>query len=73
MASKKQTQYILDLLNGKSELFASTGVVTMPMVHARLATRREMNTPLATWVRSLDKSDASWVIGKLTENRSNAS
>lgn len=66
MATTKQIGYILNLLTAKSELFASTGVVTYPMVQAGLASRKEMNTPLNAWAAKLNKSDASWVIGKLT-------
>ncbi len=65
MASTKQINYIMSLLSAKSELFASTGVVTLPMVQAGLAKRGEMNSSLSNWAGKLDKSDASWVIGKL--------
>ena len=65
MATTKQINYIMALLSAKSDLFACTGVVTLPMVSAGLAKRKEMNTPLTTWAAGLDKSDASWVIGKL--------
>ncbi len=65
MATTKQINYIMSLLSARPELFASTGVVTLPMVTFGLATRKEMNTPLNAWAAKLDKSDASWVIGKL--------
>jgi hypothetical protein len=65
MATTKQINYIMSLLMAKSELFASTGVVTFQMVGAGLATRKEMGNALTTWAGKLDKSDASWVIGKL--------
>jgi hypothetical protein len=65
MATEKQLNYIMSLLRAKSELFASTGVVTFPMFERGLASRKEVGLPLSVWAGKLDKSEASWVIGKL--------